>query len=182
MAPQDSAAKRPLRELCEREALVPGPPPVRERSGGTFDLPEGTIYPALHRLERAGLLASDWAEANGRRRRVYALTGKGAAALAAGLTETEAAEAAISSFGSVRAVVRAHQTRRSRAVAALSGLAMTTWLLAGTVLLPVFALGLVALVVMLAARRTPQARTPTPSRGSLLTSLWPAERPAQPCW
>lgn len=56
---------------------------VRERSGGTFDLAEGTIYPALHRLERAGLLASDWADANGRSRRVYALTGKGASALAA---------------------------------------------------------------------------------------------------
>ena len=28
---------------------------LRDRSGGTFDLPEGTIYPALHRLEDAGL-------------------------------------------------------------------------------------------------------------------------------
>ena len=56
---------------------------LRERSAGAFDLGEGTVYPALHRLERAGLLASDWAEAPGRKRRVYALTGKGAAALAA---------------------------------------------------------------------------------------------------
>lgn len=60
---------------------------VRERSGGTFDLPEGTIYPALHRLEDARLLASDWADASGRRRRVYALTGKGATALAAEQTQ-----------------------------------------------------------------------------------------------
>lgn len=45
------------------------------------------IYPALHRLENAGLLASDWADAGGRRRRVYALTGKGAAALAAERTQ-----------------------------------------------------------------------------------------------
>jgi PadR family transcriptional regulator, regulatory protein PadR len=60
---------------------------VRERSGGTFDLPEGTIYPALHRLENAGLLASDWADAGGRRRRVYALTDKGATALAAEQTQ-----------------------------------------------------------------------------------------------
>ena len=37
-----------------------------------------------------------------------------AAGIAAGLTETEAAEAAISSFGTVRAVVRAHQTRTAR--------------------------------------------------------------------
>ena len=41
---------------------------LRERSGGTFDLPEGTIYPALHRLEEASLLASSWAQAEGRRR------------------------------------------------------------------------------------------------------------------
>lgn len=56
---------------------------LRERSEGAFDLGEGTVYPALHRLERAGLLASDWADTAGRRRRVYVLTGKGAAALAA---------------------------------------------------------------------------------------------------
>ena len=60
---------------------------LRDRSGGTFDLPEGTVYPALHRLEDAGLLASSWADADGRRRRVYGLTDKGAAALAAQRTE-----------------------------------------------------------------------------------------------
>ena len=54
---------------------------LRERSDGTFDLPEGTVYPALHRLETAGLLTSWWAEVGGRRRRVYQLTGAGAAAL-----------------------------------------------------------------------------------------------------
>jgi PadR family transcriptional regulator PadR len=31
---------------------------LRDSSQGTFDLPEGTIYPALHRLEAAGLLRS----------------------------------------------------------------------------------------------------------------------------
>jgi DNA-binding PadR family transcriptional regulator len=56
---------------------------LRDRSGGTFALPEGTIYPALHRLENSGLVASSWADAEGRRRRVYALTDKGVAALAA---------------------------------------------------------------------------------------------------
>ena len=50
---------------------------LRERSGGVFDLPEGTVYPALHRLERAGLIASGWSEAAGRRRRVYSLTASG---------------------------------------------------------------------------------------------------------
>jgi DNA-binding PadR family transcriptional regulator len=50
---------------------------LKARSGGTFDLPEGTIYPALHRLEADGLLASDWVDAGGRRRRVYRLTRRG---------------------------------------------------------------------------------------------------------
>jgi DNA-binding PadR family transcriptional regulator len=60
---------------------------LRGRSDGTFDLPEGTVYPALHRLERAGLLTSSWQDAEGRRRRVYALTADGEAALAAERTE-----------------------------------------------------------------------------------------------
>jgi PadR family transcriptional regulator, regulatory protein PadR len=60
---------------------------LRDRSEGMFDLPEGTIYPALHRLEDAGLLVSSWAETDGRRRRVYGLTDQGAAALAAEQTE-----------------------------------------------------------------------------------------------
>jgi transcriptional regulator len=55
---------------------------LRSRSGGTFDLPEGTIYPALHRLERQGLLRSDWSEEAARRRRVYQLTPKGQQTLA----------------------------------------------------------------------------------------------------
>jgi PadR family transcriptional regulator len=54
---------------------------LRERSGGAFDLPEGTVYPALHRLERAGLLSSSWSDETGRRRRVYQLTRSGRAAL-----------------------------------------------------------------------------------------------------
>ena len=33
---------------------------LRDRSAGAFDLPEGTVYPALHRLETAGLLDSSW--------------------------------------------------------------------------------------------------------------------------
>jgi DNA-binding PadR family transcriptional regulator len=42
-----------------------------------FDLPEGTLYPALHRLEDSGLVNSRWTEESGRRRRVYQLTAKG---------------------------------------------------------------------------------------------------------
>jgi PadR family transcriptional regulator len=56
---------------------------LRDRSDGAFELPEGTVYPALHRLEEAGLLASDWEVVSGRRRRIYRLTLAGAAALAA---------------------------------------------------------------------------------------------------
>ena len=56
---------------------------IRRRSGGAFDLPEGTIYPVLHRLEEAGLLSSRWTDgAAGRKRRVYSLTRKGTRALA----------------------------------------------------------------------------------------------------
>jgi transcriptional regulator len=50
---------------------------LKLRSGGAFSLPEGTVYPALHRLERAGLLESGWSDANGRKRRVYRLTRRG---------------------------------------------------------------------------------------------------------
>ena len=50
---------------------------LRERSKGAFDMPEGTVYPALHRLERAGLVVSRWEQATPRRRRVYELTRDG---------------------------------------------------------------------------------------------------------
>ena len=55
---------------------------LRHRSGGLFDLPEGTIYPALHRLEEQGLLRSHWEEDTARRKRIYMLTPKGEKALA----------------------------------------------------------------------------------------------------
>lgn len=50
---------------------------LRELSLGEFDLLEGTLYPALHRLEAASLIRSSWSEESGRRRRVYRLTRKG---------------------------------------------------------------------------------------------------------
>ncbi|OIQ86614.1 lineage-specific thermal regulator protein [mine drainage metagenome] len=55
---------------------------LRRRSNGEFDMPEGTVYPSLHRLEREGLLESEWDVVDGRRRRTYRLTAPGAAALA----------------------------------------------------------------------------------------------------
>jgi PadR family transcriptional regulator, regulatory protein PadR len=54
---------------------------LRSGSDGRFDLPTGTIYPALHRLERAGLVQTAWAEEGGRRRRLYELTPAGRRAL-----------------------------------------------------------------------------------------------------
>ena len=53
---------------------------LRMRSDDTFDLPEGTVYPALHRLQKGGYLDSEWNVVQGRRRRTYRLTepGKGA--------------------------------------------------------------------------------------------------------
>jgi PadR family transcriptional regulator PadR len=51
---------------------------IHRRTGGTFELPEGTVYPALHRLEQAGSLGSEWTTGEaGRRRRVYSLTTRG---------------------------------------------------------------------------------------------------------
>ena len=56
---------------------------VAERSNGYFELKEGSLYPALHRLERQKLLRSFWREADGRRRKYYELTDAGRAELAA---------------------------------------------------------------------------------------------------
>jgi PadR family transcriptional regulator PadR len=55
---------------------------LRGASDGAFDLAEGTVYPALYRLEAAGLLSSRWTSARGRRRRVYELTKRGRGELA----------------------------------------------------------------------------------------------------
>ena len=48
------------------------------RSQGYFKFKEGTLYPALHRLERAGLILGEWQMLpGGRQRRYYHVTGKG---------------------------------------------------------------------------------------------------------
>lgn len=56
---------------------------LREGSGGRFDLPTGTVYPALHRLEAAGLIAGSWSAVDGRHRRTYRLTAAGRRRLSA---------------------------------------------------------------------------------------------------
>ena len=61
---------------------------LRRRSEGVFDLAEGTVYPALRRLERLGLLQARWADvADGPRRRYYAPTQAGERALVEGRAE-----------------------------------------------------------------------------------------------
>ena len=55
---------------------------LSERSGGKLSVPTGTVYPALRRLERAGLLDGEWSEVDGRRRRTYQLTDAGLRSLA----------------------------------------------------------------------------------------------------
>jgi PadR family transcriptional regulator, regulatory protein PadR len=63
-------AREPLHGYAVIEAL-------KTRSGGALALPEGTVYPALHRLEADGLLRSEWSTSSGRRRRVYSVTKRG---------------------------------------------------------------------------------------------------------
>ena len=60
----------PLHGWAVKEAL-------RAAGGTRFDLPTGTIYPALRRLESAGLVEGAWSVVGGRRRRSYALTAAG---------------------------------------------------------------------------------------------------------
>ena len=71
--------------------------PIIERFLAIFDLPEGTVYPALHRLEEQGLLASTWEEVGGRRKRIYSLTASGRQALAHRRDDWQRFSAAINS-------------------------------------------------------------------------------------
>ena len=50
---------------------------LRTQSDGALELGEGSVYPALHRLEAAGFVASSWQRSAGRRKRVYQLTDLG---------------------------------------------------------------------------------------------------------
>lgn len=68
---------------------------LRERTDGLLDLTEGAVYPALHRLEDVGLLASEWHPVSGRRRRLYRITTAGAKALARERVEWESLSSAI---------------------------------------------------------------------------------------
>lgn len=55
---------------------------LESRSRGYFHFKEGTLYPALHRLEKDGLIEGRWmASSLGKKRRYYSLTDKGHLAL-----------------------------------------------------------------------------------------------------
>jgi transcriptional regulator len=86
----DSQFPRSVVEMLLLEVIARGPTygyeitqTVAERSEGYFDLKEGSLYPALHRMERQKLLKASWREAEGRRRKYYELTRAGHSELAA---------------------------------------------------------------------------------------------------
>jgi transcriptional regulator len=57
---------------------------IQERSRGVLEVNQGSLYPALHRLDQRGLLSSEWSTSeNNRRAKFYRLTAEGEAALAA---------------------------------------------------------------------------------------------------
>ena len=68
---------------------------LQARSSGALDLPTGTVYPALRRLERAALLSGSWSTVGGRKRRTYTLTRAGRHALAVQRTEWSQFTAAV---------------------------------------------------------------------------------------
>ena len=61
---------------------------METRSSGYFRFKEGTLYPALHRLERDGLVEGIWGMShNGQNRRYYHITGRGRVRLESMLEE-----------------------------------------------------------------------------------------------
>jgi len=72
---------------------------VRQRTGGTYTLKEGALYPALHKLEATEFITSYWqTQPNGRDRRYYALQPAGKAFLEAKKVEWSAFVAMVDAF------------------------------------------------------------------------------------
>jgi PadR family transcriptional regulator PadR len=74
---------------------------AKDRTGGYFDFKEGSLYPALHRLEADGLLAAQYGETgrNGKPRKYYAITDLGRQSLAAKRQEFAAFTGAVHQLG-----------------------------------------------------------------------------------
>src|SRR3954465_12543553 len=75
---------------------------LRSSSGSVFDLPQGTIYPALHRLENAGLIKSIREVVDGRQRRIYRLVPAGHRSLAQSRASWREFSSAVSRILAVR--------------------------------------------------------------------------------
>ncbi len=89
-------------ELMMLDVLAQGPSygyeivqTVLGRSAGQLELKEGSLYPALHRLERQKLLEAYWTEHEGRRRKYYKLTTSGRKTLAARRLEWQSFSAGV---------------------------------------------------------------------------------------
>jgi PadR family transcriptional regulator, regulatory protein PadR len=68
-------------EILVLSLLVEGPmygyeisQQLAERSGGYFEMKEGLLYPALHRMQQKDWLSSEWQTVDGRPRKYYTLT------------------------------------------------------------------------------------------------------------
>jgi PadR family transcriptional regulator PadR len=60
---------------------------LEQRSGGYFEMKEGLLYPALHRMQQNGWLSATWRTVEGRRRKYYSLTSLGREVLEKKATE-----------------------------------------------------------------------------------------------
>jgi PadR family transcriptional regulator PadR len=95
MAPVKSSLPQGTLDLLSLKVIALGPlhgyaiaQRLEQVSRGVVQVPEGSLYPALHRLENRGLLAADWKETEtGREAKFYRLTRKGLKQL-----ETETAD------------------------------------------------------------------------------------------
>ena len=68
---------------------------VAESSDGVLRAEEGSLYPALRRMEQSGLLRAEWVMREGRRARVYELTAAGRKQLAEEESRWRAGTAAV---------------------------------------------------------------------------------------
>ena len=68
---------------------------IKQVTSGTFQVQAGSLFPALHRLEADDLIIGEWAIADGRRKKSYALTSSGKQRLAAETKQWERVVAAM---------------------------------------------------------------------------------------
>jgi PadR family transcriptional regulator, regulatory protein PadR len=69
---------------------------IESVSGDVLQIKQGSLYPALHRLEHQGLIRAEWREnETGREAKVYSLTKAGRAQLEVELSQWERLSAAI---------------------------------------------------------------------------------------